>query len=702
MTTLPVFSLSLLALAISPALFAASTSSRFDRLGPSQADFGGVGLMQTPTARMAREGEFSANYMDDEEYRRWSISVQAFEWLETTIRYTDVRTRLYSQYPEFSGDQTYKDKGIDLKLQLWQESFWLPQMAVGVRDIAGTGLFDSEFLVASKRWGDVDFTLGMGWGNMAESGNINNPFCNMSDDWCEREGGYSGSGGKFEYQNLFHGPAALFGGIEYQTPWQPLRLKLEYDGNDYSQEFAGNIEQSSPINIGAVYHLFDEVDTHLSYQRGNTLMWGITLRTNFNDLVPAWHDAPPVALAPQATTEPLDPAAADELAKQLATHAGYQDAQLQLDAEHKVATLQGEQTRYRDHEAAEHRAAALLVNALPKDSVERLNVVYEREQMPIQQSQMDVKAWQTMQPVPVLGEPEKQIIQALAVQHESSAPVVAAAKTSPLQLGWKPQLQQSWGGPESFYLYQFGINGDADLRLAEQLKLGGTLYWNWFDNFDKFNYTAPPQDSGAIPRVRTWIREYVTSSDLLLNNLQLTAMDELAPDWYGQAYGGYLEMMFAGVGSEVLYRPYGQHWALGADINYVRQRDWDNTLQLADYTTTTGHMTAYFDVPWIESTQAKISVGRYLAQDVGATFDFSRRFESGVIVGAFATFTDVTADEYGEGSFTKGLYFTIPFDLLLSQPTTRTGSIAWIPLTRDGGQMVGRRYSLYTLTEQKP
>lgn len=56
MTTLPVFSLSLLALAISPALFAASAPSRFDRLGPSQADFGGVGLMQAPTARMAREG----------------------------------------------------------------------------------------------------------------------------------------------------------------------------------------------------------------------------------------------------------------------------------------------------------------------------------------------------------------------------------------------------------------------------------------------------------------------------------------------------------------------------------------------------------------------------------------------------------------------------------------------------------------------
>ncbi|MGU0056234.1 YjbH domain-containing protein [Enterobacter hormaechei] len=25
---------------------------------------------------------------------------------------------------------------------------------------------------------------------------------------------------------MFRGPASLFGGLQYQTPWQPLRLKL--------------------------------------------------------------------------------------------------------------------------------------------------------------------------------------------------------------------------------------------------------------------------------------------------------------------------------------------------------------------------------------------------------------------------------------------------------------------------------------------
>ena len=46
--------LSLLALGISTACYGETYPAP---IGPSQSDFGGVGLLQTPTARMAREGE---------------------------------------------------------------------------------------------------------------------------------------------------------------------------------------------------------------------------------------------------------------------------------------------------------------------------------------------------------------------------------------------------------------------------------------------------------------------------------------------------------------------------------------------------------------------------------------------------------------------------------------------------------------------
>jgi len=104
---------------------------------------------------------------------------------------------------------------------------------------------------------------------------------------------------------MFRGPAALFAGVEYQTPWHPLRLKLEYDGNDYKHDFAGVIKQSSPFNVGAVYRAAEWADLTLNVERGNTLTFGFTLRTNFNDLRPALRDRPKPEYQPAPETAGL-------------------------------------------------------------------------------------------------------------------------------------------------------------------------------------------------------------------------------------------------------------------------------------------------------------------------------------------------------------------------------------------------------------
>ncbi|MEP2603982.1 MAG: YjbH domain-containing protein, partial [Paraglaciecola sp.] len=115
-------------------------------VAPSQMVQGGVGLWQTPTARMMPEGSQTINYTDNDEYRFWSSSLQLFPWMEATVRYTDVRTQLYSNVASFSGNQTLKDKGIDVKFRLLEEGYYLPQVAMGFRDFGGTGFFESEFI----------------------------------------------------------------------------------------------------------------------------------------------------------------------------------------------------------------------------------------------------------------------------------------------------------------------------------------------------------------------------------------------------------------------------------------------------------------------------------------------------------------------------------------------------------------------------
>ncbi len=129
-------------------------------------------------------------------------------------------------------------------------------------------------------------------------------------------------------------------------------------------------------------------------------------------------------------------------------------------------------------------------------------------------------------------------------------------------------------------------------------------------------------------------------------------------------------------------------------VNWVRERDFE-----LYGITTPGHLTAYVETG-LEDVLAQVSVGRYLAGDYGATLDLSREFDSGARVGAWATWTDAD-DDFGEGGFDKGLYVSLPFDAFFTRSSRDSGTIAWRPLTRDGGAMLHRRYSLYTLTEER-
>ena len=73
----------------------------------------------------------------------------------------------------------------------------------------------------------------------------------------------------------------------------------------------------------------------------------------------------------------------------------------------------------------------------------------------------------------------------------------------------------------------------------------------------------------------------------------------------------------------------------------------------------------------------------------------SREFESGVRVGGFFTITNVSAAKYGEGTFDKGLFISIPIDLITPFPSRSSIGTLYRPLTRDGGQLLDSPKQLY-------
>lgn len=661
----------------------------------SQTVRGGVGLMQTPTARISKEGEIYLNYNDVDQYRFWSASLTLFPWMESTVRYTDVRTKLYSPFPGFSGDQTLKDKGIDAKFRLIQESYYLPDVSLGFMDIGGTGFFRSEYLAMSKALGPFDFHLGMGWGYLGTHDDITNPFCQIKDSFCERPGGFSGRGGKIDYDQFFKGPVALFGGVEYQTPVEGLRLKLEYEGNNYVNDRAGELEQKSRWNVGAVYK-WDNFDFSLSYQRGNTINFGISYHFNMHTVRQLKFDEPPRSLLKSQPSESIETLNRQRL---------YQDLNDQghflLSATHQQdneMTFYGVQYAYRDYDEATERVGRILASELP-ESIDTYKIVDLNIQTAILETQIDAKKFKAAAKYEMS---ESEITTSYTRQDPSHKTLENFDRkniSGPL-FSTEAFWIQSFGNPEDFYLYQGGVTLNTGYMFNPNYSFRIGAKVTVLENFDKFNFKTDAFPS-SLPRVRTNIREYVTRSKVTMESAYLHWFDRVAPDVYAQAYAGYLETMFGGVGTEVLYRPVDSNFAYGIDLNYVQQRSYENDVDFFDYKTFTGHASVYWNPDFLPNAQLSLSAGQFLAGDKGVNIDFAKRFDSGLIVGAYAAFTNVSSEEYGEGSFTKGFYISIPLDLLSFTPSKGRGRLPWVPISRDGGQKLQRPMSLKSMTEAR-
>ena len=663
---------------------------------PTASDWGEIGLLQTPTARMALAGDARLTLSRVAPYTRGNVMLQPLDWFEAGFRYTDVSNRLYG--PDIAGAQSYKDKSIDIKLRLAEESHWMPQLALGLRDLGGTGLFSSEYLVASKRWGNWDASLGLGWGYLGSRGNIKNPLSLFGSGFDTRPIAQVGQGGTTATETWFHGPSALFGGLQWQSPNSPWTLKFELDGSDYQHEPQDNNQSTrSPINFGAVYRYSPNIDFSLGYERGNQVMLGFTFHGGLNRLYsPKLLDpvSPKVlALAPSQ----LPPAGVGNTAKNIEAYTGWSVRALAHQGNTTVLEVETDGALHLQERV--ERAVAVLHQDTPASSKQFLFRLSERG-LPMSDITINRAEWVARHLAP-----ESPAMQLPAQRVSYGAPVSARPEPAPadapglskpgFSLDWGPSYSQILGGPDGFLLYQLGVQSKLEHRFTDNTWLSGALNLRLLDNYDQFKYDAPSD----LPRVRTYAREYTTTSRLTMPLLQLTHVQNIGNNQYVSAYGGMLETMYGGVGAEWLYRPWQSQLAFGIDANYVRQRDFSQHFSFRDYSVGTGHATLYWDTGW-NDVQVKLSAGRYLAGDSGATIDVKRVFQNGVTMGAWATKTNVSAEQFGEGSFDKGIYATIPFDVMLPKSSPSMANIIWNPLTRDGGARLNRRFTLFELTKQ--
>ena len=675
--------------AASPAVAETRTLSPGQRLN----FYGLPGLVDMPTAGAMPDGEIAGTLAAFQGTFRGTLAFQISPRLSGSFRYA----RIDGLDPT-PGRPALYDRSFDLHFRFLDEGSWWPAMAVGLRDLGGTGVYSSEYVVATRHFGtQLAVTAGIGWGRMATRGAFDNPLGIFGSGFDTRPG-FTGTGGEFSVDQWFHGPAALFGGIEWSAN-ERLTLMVEYASDAYERESAaGSFTPASPFSFGARYALNEGTTIGLYAIQGEAV--GLSAAFTLNPKRPRFggltapapvpvkvRPGPASGWSPQWIDVPGSPQAVEARLKQALALEGIGLERLELTG--TSARVGFRNDRFDSPPMAIGRISRILAAALPP-AVETFVLEPIVEGMPT--SRVTVRR-SDIEALEFAPDAAGALFRRATVEDAGGSP------GAPLVAGAFPRL--SWGigpyvatrlfDPDSPLRLDLGLEPSARFHIAPGLSVSGALRFRLTGNLAK---SDPPPNTSPLPPVRTdgylfdrtdWGVEYLTVDHFA----------RPARSVYLRLSAGYFEKMYGGLSAEVLWKPATGPLALGAEINYARLRDYDRMLGFQDYDVITGHASAYYRFG--KGYEAQLDVGRYLAGDVGATLTVDRVFRNGWRVGAFATLTDVSFEDFGEGSFDKGIRVYAPLTWFLGQPNTTTIGTTLRPIQRDGGARLSVRNRLYPL-----
>lgn len=656
----------------------ANTAAQSDQL--SLSTYGTPGLIELPNARTLNDGELAFTSSLVGPTLRNTITFQIWPRVSGSFRYTRI------EGAQRDGSSNF-DRGFDVTFKLLDETDRQPAVTLGLRDFLGTGLYSGEYLVATKKFGSrLEVTGGIGWGRFAGRDGFTNPLGILDDRFETRPEGFSGRGGQVEAGDWFRGDAAFFGGLAYHINDQSTFF-LEYSTDVYQLDTDnGLVEIDTPINVGLEYRFRNGVNVKGYVVGGNE----IGAQVNYvidprKSARPGGADKAPRPVGNRsrlAIAEWNDSAKGggrDALTRVLSSRMSEEGMTLQgVEFDGSRAKVRVQNDRWGVEAQAAGRAARVMATTLPPE-VETLVVVLQENGVPMSQvttrrSDLEDLQYDFDGPWKTFGRAE------IEDGHDAAAGSDNLPDAFPVfDVGVTPYLSLSFFDPDEPVRAEAGAQLQASYRPAPGLSFNGRFRYPFAGNIEDSNRVS----NSAIEPVRTNGVRYAQESELEINRLTAEYMFRPGKDLFGRVTGGYLENMFGGVSAEVLWYPVGSRLALGAEVNYAKQRDFDMLFGFQDYDVVTGHASAYYDFG--NGFLGQIDAGRYLAGDWGATFALDREFNNGVRVGGFFTLTDVSSEDFGEGSFDKGIRFEVPLSVLTGRPSKTVLSQNIRPIQRDGG-----------------
>jgi hypothetical protein len=659
--------------------------------------FGTPGLIDMPTAEVLEDGEVALTTNRFGPNSRNTFAFQVFPNVYGVFRYSIIRD--FDRLGSFNRF----DRSFDLHWRFVEETPSRPAVAVGLRDFGGTGIYSSEYVVATKNIGNnLSVTGGLAWGRMAQRGAFDNPLAVFSSAFSDREAAdlRPTAAGELNSGQWFRGPAALFGGLEYQVT-DELSFQLEYSSDAYEREVnRGTVDLSisSPINVGLNYEYPSGSNLRAFVIGGTTV--GLQYSYIFNPAqrissggfeeaplpIPPRNDA---MLASWGLNDAATDARAEDVLNDLLNAEG-----ITLDGftmSTNTATARIQNRRYDIEAQAIGRTARVMANVLPA-GITTFTIIFQPFGVPnsaITLQRADLENLQTDYDGAWRSLARSQISDAPANPSRTGELADAFPRFS---YNLATYTSYSFFDPDEPVRFDIGPELRVSYAPAPGLSLDGVFRYPLYSSIDD----ATRRSNSVLPRVRSDAVLYAAESDFEINRLTANYMFRPAPDVFGRVTAGYLESMYAGVSGEVLWYPIDSNLALGVEMNYAVQRDFDMLFGLQDYDVVSGHASAYYDFG--NGFLGQVDAGRYLVGDWGATFAMDREFNNGFKIGAYFTLTDVSFDDFGEGSFDKGIRFEVPVSWLTGQPSRNVVAQTIQPVLRDGGARLLVSNRLYDTT----
>ena len=612
---------------------------------------GGIGLINMPTARFYDKSSYGFTLYNGDPDQKITMTSFPYDWMEASFFYTNIQGKSYCglDYDPVC-DQDYKDKGFNFKLRVKEEGIF-PAIAIGINDIAGTGFYSSEYIVGSYGIDNIDFHFGLSWGTLNGSKqSFKNPLGSISDQFYDRSKGLEDNGGQFQPSRYFSGETASpFLGISYAINKKFL-IKFETD-NTLTPGRVGYENSKSDYSLGIDYSVNNNFSIGIANERNAYLSFRFLYKNNSNQSVKKYQYKRSEKIKPQ-----------DDKYKKLVKNIENNGIGVNkiIESSESIGLELTQFTHSNLNIIEEIIKSASIDSGIDKNIKTDLRIA-------------DLQAQSNF---------DEDFLKRSKLIYERN-------KSSRFSSSNKFVLRPYLASREEFFKGALLLENNSEYIIKDNFFFSSNIKYSLVDNFD--DLTIPPVNTYPA-QVRSDVKDYLLNIDegIIIGRAQFDYHITPRKNHHLMFTAGILEEMFTGGGFEYLYFKNNSNFAIGFELFDVQKRDYDFKFDLLDYRNITHSLNFYYRQYEIIPFDMKISYGEYLAGDEGATFEISRSYLNGVKFGVFASFTDVSSEQFGEGTFDKGIFFNIPLAGNLINYT-------WRPLTKDPGAKLNRKHTLYDL-----